>query len=101
MIGLNQSTRESQKPFYEYLRMEVTDDGSIVYFASPMGRDETPFAVKELSDQAVVFENLDNEFPQRIIYRREGDQLKALIEGVRSDGQTLSQQWDFQLLPHR
>jgi hypothetical protein len=93
MIGVNRSTSESQKPFYEYLRIESTDDG-IVYFASPLGKSETAFPLKELSASEVVFENLDHDFPQRIIYTREDDQLQARIEGS-VDGQPRSQQWQF------
>ena len=34
-----------------------------------------------LDRQTVIFENLEHDFPQRIIYRREGDRLIARIEG--------------------
>jgi hypothetical protein len=34
----------------------------------------------ENKDQKVVFENLEHDFPQRIIYSRSGDTLTARIE---------------------
>jgi hypothetical protein len=39
------------------------------------------FAAKEASGTRVVFENPDHDFPQRIIYERNGDVLNARIEG--------------------
>jgi hypothetical protein len=96
MIGVNRSTGGTQKPFYEYLRIESTDDG-IVYFASPLGKSETAFPLRQMSDQEVVFENLDHDFPQRIIYTRAGDQLQTRVEGSRDDGQPRSLQWQFLL----
>jgi hypothetical protein len=43
-----------------------------------------------------VFENPGHDFPQRIIYRREGDSLIARIEG-EVDGRRRSAQWEWRL----
>ena len=91
MLGLSRSTKESQKPFFEYLRIESTEDG-IVYFASPLGKNETRFPMTELSEREVVFENPEHDFPQRIIYQLEGTELRARLEGV-VNGQPRSEQW--------
>ena len=35
-----------------------------------------------VTDREARFENLEHDFPQRIIYRRDGDSLTGRIEGV-------------------
>jgi hypothetical protein len=42
----------------------------------------------------VVFENEAHDFPQRVIYRREGDRLLARIEG-KIGGKERSADWIF------
>ncbi|MBO6586767.1 MAG: hypothetical protein JJ953_11725 [Gracilimonas sp.] len=65
---------------YEFLRITIKKDGSIVYLASPSGKEPTEFTLSELTSNKAVFENLSHDFPQRIIYSRSGDQLTARIE---------------------
>jgi hypothetical protein len=91
MLGLHRDVSPSGKSFFEFLRISVTET-EVVYHASPMGRDPTPFSLKSLGDQQAVFENLEHDYPQRIIYRREGDRLHARIEGER-DGALQSSEW--------
>jgi ADP-ribose pyrophosphatase len=66
---------------FEFLRIEEKD-GAITYLASPQGQPGTPFPLKELSTQRVVFENPTHDFPQRIIYWRKGASLCARVEGM-------------------
>jgi hypothetical protein len=81
MLGLNRTTREGGKTSFEFFRIEQTTNG-LSYFASPQGRAATEFRLKELTADRVVFENLNHDFPQRIIYWREGEStLHARIEG--------------------
>ncbi|MAL17537.1 MAG: hypothetical protein CL670_14895 [Balneola sp.] len=65
---------------FEFLRITTKDDGTIVYLASPSGKEPTEFTLSELTSEKVVFENLSHDFPQRIIYSRAGDKLTARIE---------------------
>ena len=55
--------------------------GELAYFAGVDGAPPVAFAAKEASGTRVVFENPDHDFPQRILYEREGDVLNARIEG--------------------
>ncbi|MGB2960669.1 MAG: DUF6265 family protein [Bacteroidota bacterium] len=91
MLGVHRDVPPEGKTIFEFLRIG-TDGGTIVYFASPGGRNPVPFPLKELSEQWVVFENPENEYPQRIIYLREGKQLHARIEGER-EGKIQNQSW--------
>ena len=44
--------------------------------------------MKHLGDNEVVFENLDHDFPQRVIYRLiDGRHLQGRIEGITSNGE--------------
>ena len=49
----------------------------------------------ELGDQRLTFDNPDNDFPNRVIYSREGDVLTGRIEGT-IDGQAQSMEWTYQ-----
>ena len=49
------------------------------------------------AEHEVVFENLEHDFPQRIIYRRQGDLMVARIEGD-GPGETKARQWEWHLV---
>jgi hypothetical protein len=61
----------------------------------PNGRaPATPFAMTSHAEQRAVFENPEHDFPQRIVYERDGDMMAARIEGP-IDGRTESMEWRF------
>lgn len=92
MLGMNRTVAGGKTVFFEYLRIEKTPDG-IIYWASPKGRaPATPFKLIERGDQRAVFENPDHDFPQRIVYERNGDQLRGRIEGLQR-GQPATEEW--------
>ncbi len=97
LLGMNRSVFRNGKASFEFLRIAETANG-INYFASPSGKAATPFILKEQSDGHVVFENLENDFPQRIIYRRQQDTLTARIEGTIK-GKECSMEWTWTLVP--
>jgi hypothetical protein len=51
-------------------------------FSSPSNQPAAAFTLVDCGDRSVVFENKQHDFPQRVIYRRESDQLIARIEGT-------------------
>ena len=64
-------------------------DGKLVFDARPGGRPAVSFTAAELTDSSVVFENAEHDFPQKIGYRKNGDNtVLAWIEGKR-EGQPL------------
>ncbi len=91
ILGLHRDIFPEAPPFFEYLRIGKTPEG-IFYFASPGGHQATPFKLVKKDSLNVTFENPENDFPQRIIYWREGDTLHARIEGERY-GVPASRQW--------
>lgn len=68
---------------------------SVVYLARPNGlTPSTPFALVEIGAASAVFANPQHDFPQRIGYSRDGDELTAWIEGPGPEGpRRLSWQW--------
>ncbi len=48
-----------------------------------------------LEGRRAVFENAENDFPQRVIYSRDGDVLTGRIEGT-IDGQPQAMEWVYQ-----
>ena len=83
MIGAAVTVASGETSF-EYARVAPID-GVMAYVAQPGGVAATAFPVIEASATRVVFQNLDNDFPQRVIYQRTGDVLTARIEGRTGD----------------
>ena len=79
MMAAVNLTSSPKRNSFEFLRI-VEKDGALSYLASPGGRAPTEFKLKEMSEKKVVFENPAHDFPQRVIYAREGSQLNARVE---------------------
>jgi hypothetical protein len=95
MVGLHRDVFPARPAFFEYLRIEQRESG-VVYIASPRGGNATEFALVAVGEAEVVFENLEHDFPQRIIYRRQGELMIARIEGDVS-GESKARQWEWRL----
>src|SRR5262245_24603038 len=92
MIGIHRDVVKTKTAAFEFLRIEMQKD-QIVYLSMPNGRSPaTPFPLKEASGTRVVFENPKHDFPQRIIYWKDGNDLRARIEGTMS-GKAGSEEW--------
>ena len=87
MVGMGRTIQDGRAADYEFMRIEQTGD-SLRFFAKPKANpDETPFDMIRFSESEVAFENPKHDFPQRVIYRRDGTNLTARIEGTK-DGKT-------------
>ena len=86
---------------FEYFRIEEREDG-LWYLTQPRGQAATAFKAKEVSASRVVFEKLDHDFPQRIIYWRDKPgELRARIEGdVKGKLQGAQWTWAASTLDH-
>lgn len=91
MTGMHQDVTAAGKTSFEFLRIERRG-GTLVYLAMPHARPETPFPVKNQTATKIVFENPDHDFPQRIIYWRDGIRLCARTEGTIR-GKAESEEW--------
>jgi hypothetical protein len=93
MIAANLTTWPNGRKSFEFLRIAETADG-FSYYASPDGNAPVEFKMKATGDRRVVFENAAHDFPQRILYWRDGEELVARIEGTLK-GKERSEQWRF------
>ena len=82
MIAVSRTVRNSKTIAYEYLRIEETGEKSLALFASPSGQNTARFDMVSLTENEVIFENPEHDFPQRIIYRLNDEGgLLGRIEG--------------------
>ena len=89
MLSMHRDVRKDGRASFEFARIAETKDG-IVFLAQPGGRPPTPFRLVESSARRVVFANPEHDYPQRIIYWRDGAKLCARVEG--KDGAD-AEQW--------
>jgi hypothetical protein len=87
MLGLHRDVVGEKMVSFEFLHIASRPNG-IAYIASPNGRKGTVFLLKESSEKRCTFENLENDYPQRILYWLEKDgALRARIEGDKNGKQ--------------
>ena len=91
MLGMNRTVRANGSSFFEFLRIEDVD-GRIAYVAQPRGQAPTSFPLKSIDGRKVTFENPEHDYPQRIIYWRDGARLCARVEGTRK-GKASGEEW--------
>jgi hypothetical protein len=94
MLGMSRALRAGKAQSLEFVVLRAGDQG-IAYEAHPLGQAPATFQLVELGERGAIFENPAHDYPQRIIYRREGDRLLARIEGPQN-GQTKGSDYPFQ-----
>ena len=93
LVGMHKDTRGGKMVSYEFFRIVPQKDGRVCYMASQLGRAPVPFCAAAMEDSAVVFENLQHDYPQRVLYRLLADgRLHARIEGPQA-GRTVAMEW--------
>jgi hypothetical protein len=83
MLGMNHTVAGGKTRAFEFMRIVQEENGEIFFYAAPSGQKEARFRLILVADGEARFENPQHDFPQRIIYRRDGDQLLGRIEGTR------------------
>jgi hypothetical protein len=85
MLGVGRTVKSGKTTEFEFMRIHEAPDGKLLFTAIPSGQTEATFTQLRLSDSEIVFENPAHDFPQRVIYRRDGGaRLVASIEGTRN-----------------
>jgi hypothetical protein len=101
LLGVHRDVKAGRMVSWEFLRIDGAPDGALTYFASPRSAAPTPFRLVEQAAERVVFENKKHDFPQRILYWRDGaGALHARIEGVVG-GKTRAREWVWTKVPAR
>ena len=83
MLGMSRTVRGGDTAEYEFLQIRDVN-GTLSYVAQPSGQPEAAFTLRTATGSEAIFENLDHDFPQRIIYRRTPEGLSARVEGTRN-----------------
>lgn len=79
MLGSGRTVHGDRTVHREQMFIEVRGD-EIVYVVRTGDEPVVEFRLVESGDMRVIFENPEHGFPQRITYRRMGDELHAQIE---------------------
>jgi hypothetical protein len=77
--------KDGEKTVAEYLRIELF--GSEIFYTSRVSHNKypVPFKLVKAENKTFTFENVDHDFPQRIIYKlKEDGSLHARIEGQQN-----------------
>jgi hypothetical protein len=83
MFGISRTVRDGTTVAFEFMRIAEDEHGKVVFVALPSGQKPTTFELISLSENEVVFENPEHDFPQRVIYRlMPGNRLTGRIEGT-------------------
>jgi hypothetical protein len=93
MAGVTLTVGRLGRGAVEFTRI-ATVDGRLAFLAQPNGVAATTFTLIESAPGRAVFENPDHDFPQRVVYSREGDMLTGRIEGL-ANGQPQSMTWTY------
>jgi hypothetical protein len=83
ILGMGRTVKDGKTVDFEFVRIEIADK-DVFYIAKPKANTaETGFKLIASDERSATFENLEHDFPQRIIYRLEGtEKLFARIEGT-------------------
>jgi hypothetical protein len=93
MAGAGQTNASGRKPRIEH--MKITAEAEDVTFTAIVpGQPPTPFVMIAGPDGEAVFENKAHDYPQRVIYRRCGEDLCAAVEGVVK-GKLQREEWRY------
>jgi hypothetical protein len=80
MVGVGRTMRGGELVEYELVVIREQGD-RLAYEAHPSGQPSATFLSVTVTDAAVVFQNLQHDFPKRVGYERAGpDELVAWID---------------------
>ena len=90
MTGLSQFWREGRIVDWEFHRLDASADGPVLT-PHPRGAASVSFRPADIQPDRIVWQNLEHDFPQRIIYERVAvDSLVVRVEaGEGADARSL------------
>lgn len=89
LLGVSRTVKDGQAAGFEFMRIENSGE-SLQFIAQPGGVPPTVFTSTRVAANLFEVLNPHHDFPQKIVYRREGDTLLATISGPGADGQVLT-----------
>ncbi len=85
MLGFGRTIKNNKTVSYEFLH--IRDSAGLVYIAQLQGGQAIQFRLTNQDPDKFTFENATHDFPQKIIYQRQGAMLLAAIEGLQKGKQ--------------
>lgn len=86
LFGVGRTFKKGKLVSWEFMRIVQENDSAKFLAQLPNAAQATPFALKSATASEMIFENLQNDFPHRVIYRNSGtNKLAARIEGKIND----------------
>src|ERR1700704_2904732 len=81
MLGTSHTLGGQKTKYYEFIEI-AERDGEVEMTPLPAGKKSVSFRLTRLEGKRAVFENLEHDFPKRIIYQLKDDgSMLARIEG--------------------
>lgn len=98
MLGVGRTTRGTKLVEYELVLIRERGD-HLSYEAHPSREEPALFMSTVIAARSIVFENLKQDFPQRVGYERtSAERLVAWVEGVQ-DGRTRHAELSYRRVP--
>jgi hypothetical protein len=82
MLGVGRTISDGVAREYEFLRLQAGADGVPVYWSSPNSVTPVGFRLSQAGPSTATFDNPTHDFPQRIIYARDGETMVATISAM-------------------
>ena len=95
LLGVNRTVSGGRTSGFEFMRVAADEQGP-AFYGSPSGAPAVRFVMVESRHNIVAFENRTHDYPQRIVYRRDGDTLFATVS--LADG-SRPMSWTFRRQP--
>jgi len=88
MLGMARTIAKGRVVEQEFMQIREGPVGALFYIAQPSGQKQATFPLASITETAVVFENPEHDFPQKISYTLQSNgSVLAAIEGTGADGQ--------------
>ncbi len=81
MLGIGRTVSNNRTVSFEFMQFRE-QDGVLAFLPQPQGGPQVRFPLKESTPAKMTFENLNHDFPQRVIYERKANLLLASVEGT-------------------
>jgi hypothetical protein len=95
MTGMGRTLKNGDTIFFDFFRIENRKRG-IFYVAQPKGQPPTDFELVSSDPNKLVFENLQHDFPKRVIYMREANgNVTARVEGTPEQAK-MAEEWKYE-----
>ena len=99
MMGMSRTVVDGKTIESEVLLIRATGS-DVSYVARPSGQPEASFKLVTGTAGEARFENPEHDFPQRIVYWRDGEKLCARTEGTIK-GKAESEEWCYERMASR